>query len=141
MPLYFSLESFSFKQLRWISKALITIFKAVPSSLEQSLGHIEELVKTTVGSRVVHATNTSPSVACASLIPCPATREAQRIVLQAWRELELTSEDQSEDCFMFSCGSDIVTALLLSKFYQCRGYDIGTEDIVAHSSRVMQAWL
>jgi hypothetical protein len=93
-----------------------------------------------VGSYVVPTSPAPPSDLLNGHVRPPSAQE-QEIILEGWRELELLLKDQSNDCSMFSCGADAITALLLSKYYLYCGYDISTKDIVQHPSRSMQAYL
>lgn len=72
------------------------------------------------------------------------SQRAQSLACQAWCEVKLFRVGvlPEADISMFECGADIVSALLLSMFYQRHGYDIGVADIVRAPTRQSQAlWL
>jgi amino acid adenylation domain-containing protein len=140
IELNYSSHTFPSEQIRWISRSLVTIVEGMPSFLEQNLSQVEDSLRSSVGSYVVPTSPAPPPDLSNGHVQPPLAQE-QEIVLEGWRELELLSEDQIDDCSMFSCGADVVTALLLSKYYLYCGYDISTKDIVQHPSRSMQAYL
>ncbi|PNY27800.1 Nonribosomal peptide synthetase-like protein [Tolypocladium capitatum] len=129
------------EQIHWISQAFLTILEAIPTAEGQSLSHIHESVRSAMGSYVVPL---GPADSLSNPLnghPQTPPLQAREAVLRAWEELELVPGDQGEDCSMFSCGADVVAALLLSEQYRQRGYDISIRDVVQHPTRLMQACL
>jgi amino acid adenylation domain-containing protein len=70
------------------------------------------------------------------------TQRNQSLVSKAWHEVRLIRDGVSPeaDVSMFDCRADIVSALLLSMFYQRHGCDIGVADIVRNGTQRSQAF-
>jgi hypothetical protein len=134
IELRFSFHTLPSEQIGWISWSLVTILEAIPSCLEQSLSEVQDFVRNGVGSYVVPPCRQIPSFDLLNKHPLRPSAQARETVLQAWKELELPSGDPNEDCSMSSCGA-------VSEYYSYRGYNIGTDDIVQHPSRSMQAFI
>ncbi len=141
IELYYSSRTFPSEQISWISRSLVTILEGIPSSLAENISLVKDSLRQSVGSYVQDPSRSAPPPDLLSGHPRDPSAQAREMVLEAWRELELFSQDQSEDCSMFSCGADVVTALLLSKYYLSRGYDLSTNDIIRHPTRSMQGYL
>ncbi|KAK2773268.1 NRPS [Emmonsiellopsis sp. PD_33] len=130
------------QQIRWISQSFTAILEGIPSLLNQTLSQIEDSLRGAFGSYTLPPRDPDPPMGFLDDEPrLPPSHLGREVVLKAWRELELLSGDQSEDCSMFTCGADVVTSLLLSKYYTYRGYNISTMDIIQHPTRSMQAYL
>ena len=141
IELYYSSRTFPSEQISWISRSLVTILEGIPSSLAENISLVEDSLRQSVGSYVQDPSRSAPPPDLLNGHARDPSAQAREMVLEAWRELELFSQDQSEDCSMFSCGADVVTALLLSKYYLSRGYELSTNDIIRHPTCLMQAYL
>jgi amino acid adenylation domain-containing protein len=137
---HYSSHALPSEQIRWISRALVTILEGIPSFLEQNINQVEDSLQSSVGSYVVPPSHPAPSSGLLNGHPRPSSEQAREVVSKAWREIGL-SEDSREDRSMFDCGVDFVTALLLSKYYLCCGYDISTKDVIQYPNRLTQAHL
>jgi amino acid adenylation domain-containing protein len=74
----------------------------------------------------------------------PPSRQSQELVTKAWRETKLFRDDvlPQADVSMFDCDADIVSALLLSRFFQRHGCDFGVAEVVRNPTQRSQAtWL
>jgi amino acid adenylation domain-containing protein len=69
------------------------------------------------------------------------TQQAGSLVSQAWREVNLFRDGMLPEAniSMFNCGADVVSALLLSRFFQRHGCDFGVADIVRNPTQIKQA--
>ncbi|KAK7756455.1 NRPS [Diatrype stigma] len=141
IELHFSSSTLPPEQVSWISRSLHAILEAIPSALEKTIGHVEESLRSITGSYTVPASIPTPPSKDLKGIPQSLSTQSQLAVSKAWDGVGLHPGDQSKDDSMFGCGADIVTALLLSKYYIYLGYHITTEDIVRNPSRSMQAYL
>ncbi|KAK2800137.1 NRPS [Emmonsiellopsis sp. PD_5] len=142
IDLHYSSQTLLPQQIRWISQSLVAILEWIPSSLNQTLSQAEDAIQSTIGSYTLPSRDPDPPTGFLNDEPRqPPSYLGREIVLKAWGELELLSGDQSENLSMFNHGADIVTALLLSKYYVYHGYNVSTADIIQHPSRSMQAYL
>lgn len=141
IELRYSLHTLPSEQIQWISKSLVQILELIPSSSEWSLSQLGDSVRSAVGS---YRMPPCPPITSSGLLnghpPTPSIT-AHDTVTQAWKALELFSAHKTEDVSMFSSGADVVSALLLSEYYTYRGYDMSTEEVVKHPSRLMQMCL
>ncbi|KAG8405409.1 Nonribosomal peptide synthetase [Metarhizium acridum] len=140
LELHFDKETIPTDQINWIYRSTTALLQAIPSSLEQTLGHLGHRVREAVGSYVMPPAPITdlPTQPCDK--PSPSM-EARDIVWNAWKELELLTVDQTESCSMFSGDADMVTILLLAEQYCSYGYNVTTEDVIRNPSRVTQAAL
>lgn len=138
---HYSSQALPSKQIQWISRSLVTILERIPSFLGQNMNEVEDSLQNSLGSYDVPSSRTTLLPDLANGHTRSPSLQAQAVVLDAWKELELLPKDQGEDRSLFSCGADFVTALLLSKYYLHCGYDISTKDIIQYPTRSMQAHL
>ncbi|TVY36052.1 Nonribosomal peptide synthetase [Lachnellula subtilissima] len=141
IDLHYSSHALPSKQIQWISRSLVTILERIPSFVGQNMNEVEDSIQNSLGSYDIPPSRTAPLPDLANRQARPPSLQAQAVVLDAWKELELLPGNQNEDCPLFSCGADFVTALLLSKRYLYCGYDISTKDIIQNPTRSMQAYL
>ncbi|KAJ5101974.1 Nonribosomal peptide synthetase [Penicillium alfredii] len=128
-------------QINWISQSLAMILEGMPSNMNQSLGHVQNSLQDTLGSYVMPLVCPAPSSDLVNGSSQSPSARAEELVSQAWGDVGLLSADKSQDSLMFSCGADVVTALLLSEYYRSCGHDISTDEVIWHPSRAMQAQL
>ncbi|TVY27745.1 Nonribosomal peptide synthetase [Lachnellula hyalina] len=141
IDLHYSSRALPSKQIQWISRSLVTILERIPSFVRQRMNEVEDSIQNSLGSYDVPLSRTAQLPDHAKGHVHPPSLQAQSVVLDAWKELELLPRDQNEDCSLFSCGADFVTALLLSKRYLYCGYDISPKDIIQYPTRSMQAYM
>lgn len=123
----------------WISRSLLHILESIPSSLQQPLSEVGDSLRNAVGCFVLPTSSSAPTSGQLNGTPRHPSTKANDVVWRAWTELELLSGDQDEDCSMFRCGADVVTALLLSEYYRKYGYNMDVKDLLHCPRRAMQA--
>ncbi|QLI74423.1 uncharacterized protein G6M90_00g112070 [Metarhizium brunneum] len=99
---------------------------------------IRQTLETSTGTWPA-ATGSSPlSVGEAQYAParCPS-QGARDVVIQGWKELGL-AVGLGDKGSIFADDADIVSAKLLSEYYQYRGYNVSVKDVIRHASRLLQ---
>ena len=127
-------------QAQWLSQHLADILETIPDRLGLTLGQGNDLIKT-AGLHMMPPTALSYAPSEPTVALSPSTAQARKVVLRAWKELDLLFEGQSEHASMFTCGADLVTAMLLSEYYWYCGYDISVVKLLENPSQLMQGLL
>lgn len=138
IELRYSSYAFCSEQIRWISQTLVGIVQAIP---DRNVSHLDAWLRDSLGPYPILPRLPSPGPNTMNGHRQHPSEQSLEVVSQAWREFGLLSMDQDVDGSMFSNGADIVTALLLSRYYMCCGYDISTIEVTQHHTRSMQASL
>ncbi|KAK3703560.1 hypothetical protein LTR37_014407 [Vermiconidia calcicola] len=129
------------KQATWIARCLTELLETLPSRLERSIGRISDDLLQSVGPYVMPAEPASISLRGGGAAAAAPDEQAQAMVSQAWKELDLLQDCRSQHANMFDCRADLVDAMLLAEQYRWMGYSVSTQDIVEHPSRHTQASL
>lgn len=133
IDILYSRRNFTEKQIEWISQFFAKVLQSITQNLEQPLERFDE-----------HAS--IPYAKPSSSVPPKSSAGiarnticyAKHVIDQAWDEVGLSQRDQAVDdgdCSMFYCGGDLVTALLLSRYYRRSGHNIGIQNIIDNPTR------
>lgn len=141
IELRYSSLVFPSQQINWITQGLAMILDFFPSGLDQTLAQVETSLLDALGSYVVPASRGDLPSRILDQNPSYPSVKAQEVVLEAWKEVQLTSNPQSENLSMWDCGANVITALLLSQYYHVSGFNISTEDIIQNPTSLMQSYL
>ncbi|KJK76130.1 hypothetical protein H634G_08536 [Metarhizium anisopliae BRIP 53293] len=139
IQLYYNSDTIPANRMNWICQTLEAVMQAIPAGIQKTQGQIQDIVRQSTGTWPA-ATGSSPlSVGEAqyALAPCPS-QGARDVVIQGWKELGL-AVGLGDKGSMFADDADIVSAMLLSEYYQYRGYDVSIKDVIRHPSRLLQA--
>lgn len=132
IDILYSHQTFTGEQIEWISHFFSRVLESIPESLEQPIERYDEHASTPYE----RPCSSAPPKTSAQIAP-NLTCHAQHVIDQAWNEVGLSKRDQTvdDDCSMFSCGADLVTALLLSRYYRRSGHNIGIQQIIDNPTR------
>lgn len=141
--LFYATQKITQEQAEWITQCFAAVLERTSANLSQSIDQSKRDLFQTVGSypTPVSSGPLEQSSNHPDGISTLAPQDMLDAVDEAWKDVGLVIEDRSKDCEVWDSGADLVTCLLLSEYYQYRGYDVSTQDIVNHPSRLAQARL
>ncbi|KID96315.1 Amino acid adenylation, partial [Metarhizium majus ARSEF 297] len=139
IQLYYDADTVPTNQMNWIGQTLETIIQAIPACIQKSQGQIQDIVRQSTGTWPAATGSSLLSVGEAKYAPASSPSQGARdVVIQGWKELGL-AVGLGDEGSMFADDADIVSAMLLSEYYQYRGYDVSIKDVIRHPSRLLQA--
>ncbi|KAH6645134.1 hypothetical protein BKA67DRAFT_614027 [Truncatella angustata] len=138
VDILYSHENFTGEQVKWISHFFSRVLESIPQNLEQPIERYDEHAS----KPYVRSCSSAPPKSSAQIAPNPS-RHGKYVIDQAWDEVGLSKKGQTvdDDCSVFSCGGDLVTALLLSRYYRRTGHDISMQYIIDNPTRNGQSGL
>lgn len=142
IELYHDSDTIAGIQMIWICQSLETILQFFHCNTHITLSQIKDQVYLSSGTWPETPAKLSLGVGEEQYSQLsPPSADSKDVVQKGWKKLALLETGQGEDASMFSYDGDIVSAMLLSEYYQYQGYDVSTKDIIQHPSRLLQAYM
>lgn len=160
VQVWYSRSTIPEEKAQSIARLFQSVLESMPSALEQPLQEITETLNKTMPAGSVtadfdhpsHPVNNASTNGTASKSATPSTLTLA-IVSQAWNDVGLIvpaagtptqDEKKVDDQSMFWGGpgsADLVTTLLLSRYYQRNGYKLSMQDLIDNPTQKGQAGL
>lgn len=140
IDMLYSRRTFTEDQADWISRNFAKILETISHCLEQPVDQDGAQAGPPYMTSVVSMESNTPSQTAADM-----ENHAQTVVQRAWTEVGMSvgsaSQIQQADCSMFDCGADLVTTMLLARYYQYNGYQVTMQDLINNPTRFGQSKL
>lgn len=134
VDMLYSSSTFTQEQIGWLSRTFADILESIPQSLGQPVDRHggPEYPLTTLA---VATSQTQPLNATDEVDGIGQRKQEQTLMVRrAWVEVGIklgeTTHQRTQDWSMFDCGADLVTTMLLARYYQGKGHMVSMQDLV-----------
>lgn len=129
IDILYSRSTFTEEQANWISRNFAEILESIPQYLEQPINR-----DGVQGDPTYMASPFQAKTNYSSETSADVGNHEHTTVRGAWAEVGVkvggASQTQHGDCSMFDCGADLVTTMLLARYYQCNGHQVTMQDLI-----------